>query len=100
MEISMTRVDGQRGAGAEPESPLPLAAPCRRLSAGAPLGWLRRGWKDLFRARRHSLTYGLLMVLLCYVVGALTWSWGELGLYLGLLSTVVFFGPCQALVLY
>jgi uncharacterized membrane protein len=100
METSMTGTEDRNRASVAAAEPLPLAAPCRRLTIGAPLAWIRLGWGDLIRARRHSLSYGLLMVLLCYLVAALTWSWGEMGLYLGILSAVVFFGPCQALVLY
>lgn len=100
METSVPGMDSRSPADHGSEAPLPLAAPCRKLPANAAFGWISLGWNDLRRAWRHSLGYGLLMVLLSYGVTALTWSWGELGLYLGLISAVVFFGPCQALVLY
>lgn len=100
METSVPGAGNHNPAELGGETPLPLAAPCRKLPATAAFGWIRLGWNDLKRARSHSLSYGLLMVVLSYAVTALTWSWGELGLYLGLISAVVFFGPCQALVLY
>lgn len=100
METSVPGLDSRLASKADGDTPLPLAAPCRPLPVNAAFEWIRLGWRDLQRARKHSLGYGLLMILLCYGVTALTWSWGELGLYLGLISAVVFFGPCQALVLY
>ncbi|MFP5340960.1 MAG: DUF2189 domain-containing protein, partial [Gammaproteobacteria bacterium] len=79
---------------------LPFVAPCRRLPAGAALGWLRLGWRDLQAAPRQSLTYGAVMVLMSALISALTWWWGNLGLYLGLISGFVFVGPWLALTLY
>jgi uncharacterized membrane protein len=80
--------------------PLPLAAPCRALEAGAALRWLRLGWADLCRAPRQSLVYGAAMVVVSYVIAAGAWAFGNLGLYLGLLSGFVFLGPLLALNLY
>lgn len=100
MDHSLAAMESRAREAVSGTEPLPLAAPCRKLEARSPLEWLKLGWADLTRARRHSLGYGALMVILSYAVTALTWSWGELGLYLGLISAVVFFGPCQALVLY
>lgn len=79
---------------------LPFAAPCRRLSATDPLGWLRLGWADLKAAPRQSLCYGLLMLALSYGITAATWMFGNIGLYLGLVSGFVFVGPWLALTLY
>lgn len=79
---------------------LPFVAPCRSLAAGAALEWIRLGWNDLRRAPRQSLTYGLVMVLLSYLITAFTLWWGNLGLYLGLISGFVFVGPWLALTLY
>ncbi|MEQ1440650.1 DUF2189 domain-containing protein [Fontimonas sp. SYSU GA230001] len=85
-----------------PEQPdaLPFVAPCRTVPALAAFGWLRLGWADLRRAPRQSLCYGLVMALMSYAITALTWWWGDLGLYLGLLSGFVFVGPWLALTLY
>ena len=77
-----------------------MAAPCRTLQPDAPWGWLRRGWADLRAAPRQSLTYGALMVLVSYLITLATWRWGNLGLYLGLVSGFVFVGPWLALTLY
>lgn len=80
--------------------PLPMLAECRQLAPGAALGWLRLGWQDLRRAPRQSLGYGLIMLLASWGVSLLTWYWGNLGLYLGVVSGFVFLGPWLALTLY
>ena len=79
---------------------LPMLAPCRDLPPTAAFGWLARGWRDLRAAPRQSLGYGLAMVLLSYLISAATWHFGNLGLYLGLVSGFVFVGPWLALTLY
>ena len=95
----MTMSDqGDRPASTPDE--LPFAAPCRNLAIGAPLHWLRLGWADLRAAPRQSLSYGLVMLALSYLITAATWRFGNLGLYLGLVSGFVFVGPWLALTLY
>jgi uncharacterized membrane protein len=79
---------------------LPLVAPCRTLSMGAPLQWLKLGWSDLRRAPRQSLTYGVLLAGLSAVIAAASWRYGMLALYLGLASGFVFIGPFLAMGLY
>jgi uncharacterized membrane protein len=79
---------------------LPFVAPCRHLDPGAPLRWLRLGWQDIKRAPRQSLTYGVVMVLLSYLISFFAWRFGNLGLLIGLLSGFVFLGPVLAMGLY
>jgi uncharacterized membrane protein len=81
-------------------SELPFAAPCRDLSPAAPWRWLRKGFSDLKAAPRQSLSYGLLTVLLSWLVTLAAWHFGNIGLYLGLVSGFVFVGPWLALTLY
>jgi len=83
-----------------PVDELPFVAPCRTLPANAALSWLRQGWHDLRSAPRQSLCYGLIMVAMSYLISFFTWKWGNLGLYLGLVSGFVFVGPWLALTLY
>ncbi len=84
-----------------PEDPhLPMLAPCRNLETGAPIDWIKAGWRDLRRAPRESLTYGLMTVALSYLISAAAWIWGNLGLYLGLVSGFVFVGPWLAMTFY
>ncbi len=78
----------------------PFPAPCRTLSPLAPLRWLRLGWADLTRAPRLSLTYGFVLMSISVLIGALTWRYGTLALYLGLATGFVFVGPILAVGLY
>lgn len=84
----------------EHEAQKPFVAECRRLQWHAPIGWIKAGWQDLKRAPRVSLTYGLIMVALSYMISIATWYLGNMGLYLGVLSGFVFLGPVLALTLY
>ncbi len=79
---------------------LPFVAPCRELSPADPLRWLGMGWRDLVRAPRLSLTYGVALACLSALIAAGTWRYGTLALYLGLATGFVFVGPVLALGLY
>ena len=83
----------------EPDT-LPFVAPCRQLSAGAALMWLRLGWRDFTRAPALSLFYGVLLAGLGTGIALLTWRLGLIALYLGLASGFVFVGPALAMGLY
>jgi uncharacterized membrane protein len=85
--------------GVNPDE-LPFVAPCRTLEPDAPLRWLRLGWQDIRRAPRQSLTYGMVMVLLSYLISLIAWEFGNLGLLVGLLTGFVFLGPVLAIGLY
>lgn len=80
--------------------PLPLVAPARTLDLTAPPAWLRLGWRDLRRAPRLSLGYGLTVVALSWLILLLTWRYGTLALYLGLASGFIFLGPLLAMGMY
>lgn len=82
------------------KAPLPFVAPCRQLPAGAPLRWLRKGWADFRRAPRVSLTYGVLIVLLSWLVTAIGFKYGSYWAALILLSGFVFVAPVLAIGLY
>jgi uncharacterized membrane protein len=93
------RADGGRSEGRPPEE-LPMLAPCRDIGPDAPWRWLRLGWRDLRAAPRQSLSYGVLMVLISYLITLAAWRFGNIGLYLGLVTGFVFVGPWLALTLY
>lgn len=79
---------------------LPFVAPCRALSPGAPVRWLKLGWHDLAACPRLSIAYGVLFAGLGALIAALSWRLGQLALYLGLASGFVFVGPWLAMGLY
>lgn len=85
--------------GVNPEQ-LPFVAPCKQLQLNAPLRWLKLGWQDIRRAPKQSLTYGVIALLLCYVISLMVWYFGELGLYMSLMSVFIFLGPVLAIGLY
>ena len=93
-------MSGQDLPGPLPQDERPFAAPCRRLEWNAAFRWLRCGWSDLTAAPRQSLSYGLLMLAISYGITWATWRFGNIGLYLGLVSGFVFVGPWLALTLY
>jgi len=78
----------------------PFVAPCRDLSAGAPLAWLAAGWRDLRRVPGQSLSYGLLVLLLSAAVSYAAYRLGSYVLLLSVLSGFVFVGPLIAIGLY
>ncbi|TVQ35078.1 MAG: DUF2189 domain-containing protein [Wenzhouxiangella sp.] len=88
------------GKNEEAAEALPMAAPCRNIRPDAPLRWLKRGWSDLKAAPATSLAFGVLTVLITYLITLATWLWGNLGLYLGLVSGFVFVGPWLAMIWY
>ncbi len=84
----------------QPDETLPIAAPCRAVVWSAPLTWVRLGFADVRRAPRASLFYGLVMLVLSYAMTAAAWYFGRVGIYIGVMSGLVFLGPVLALRLY
>ena len=81
-------------------APLPFAAPCRPLAAGAPLRWVGQGWQDFRRAPRQSLVYGAAIVALSWLVTGIGLKLGSYWAALVLLSGFVFVAPVLAIGLY
>ena len=81
-------------------STMPFIAPCRKIDTFAPLRWLKLGWNDLKRARKQSLSYGLAMTLISYLVAIVAYQMGSYMLLLALLSGFIFLGPVLAIGLY
>jgi len=79
---------------------LPFVAPCRNVSSDAPMRWLRRGWVDFKRAPRQSLSYGLMVLLLCYLMAYTGLEIGGLLVLLTVLSGLTLIGPVIAIGLY
>jgi uncharacterized membrane protein len=79
---------------------LPFAAPCKKLAANAPVGWIKLGWQDLKQAPLQSLSYGAILVVCSYLLTFLAINFGNLVVLLALLSGFVFVGPILALAFY
>ena len=84
----------------DPRNLLPFMAPCRELSARAPLAWLAKGWSDFKRAPGASLAYGAAIVVLSWIVTGVGLRFGTYWSALILLSGFVFVAPLLALGLY
>lgn len=78
----------------------PLFYPSQKLGFDAPLRWLRLGWNDFRRAWRQSLTYGIGLVLLGYVVTGLAWGEGNTVALFTLAVGFILAGPVLAFGLY
>lgn len=78
----------------------PFVAPCRELARGAPLHWLKSGWKDFKAAPGLSLTWGAFCFFLSTVVTWLSWVTGGWALLLSVLSGFIFLGPLLAFGMY
>ena len=79
---------------------LPFVAPCRTLTPGAPLRWLRLGWQDLRASLGESLAYGSGIVALSAAISAIGWRYGNGWMVLVLLSAFIFVAPLLAIGLY
>lgn len=79
---------------------LPFVAPCRKLDPRAPFGWLRQGWRDVVSAWRPTLSYGITMVAISYLVTWLAFRLGSYVLVLAAVSGFVFLAPVAAIGLY
>jgi len=78
----------------------PLLAPSRDIDIMAPFVWLKKGWADMRRAPRQSLSYGIAVTALSYLVSLLALGLGSWVLFLALLSGFIFIGPVMAIGLY
>jgi uncharacterized membrane protein len=67
---------------------------------GAPLRWLRLGWRDFRRAPGLSLFFGAVILAVSLVVSAMAWWLGRFALLAALLSGFVFVAPLIAVGLY
>jgi uncharacterized membrane protein len=79
---------------------LPFVAPCRQLDPRAPFGWLRQGWYDVVHAWRPTLSYGITMVALSWLVTWLAFRLGSYVLVLAALTGFVIIAPVMAIGLY
>ena len=78
----------------------PLFYPSNRLGFDAPMRWLTLGWQDFRQAWRQSLTYGVGLVLLAYLVTGLAWGEGNTVALFTLAVAFILAGPVLAFGLY
>jgi uncharacterized membrane protein len=88
-----------RPGASEPEIE-PLLYPCNELDFGAPLRWLKLGWRDMRRAMHQSMIYGAGLTLFSYLVLALAWTEGNTVVLFTLAIAFILMGPVLAFGLY
>lgn len=93
-------MDNNKSDTTQDPSELPFVAPCNQLTMDAPIRWIKLGWQDIKTAPKPSLTYGALMLILSYSIGAIAWEFGSFYMILSLLSGFIFLGPILAIGLY
>lgn len=96
----MAAIEPESGQAQEHEPQRPMLVPCQRLPLAAPLTWLRLGWRDLRRAPRLTMIFGLVIVLVSALISALAWQLGRFALLATVLSGFVFVAPLIAVGLY
>ncbi len=79
---------------------MPFVAPCRTLSPGAPLRWIRLGTEDFRRALPQSLSYGVFMSAVIATVAIAAWRFGSHWLMLAMICGFVFLAPLTCIGLY
>ena len=83
-----------------PLDELPFVAPCRKLSPMAPFRWIKLGVRDLLRAPRPSLIYGLVVAILMALVSLVAWFHGSQWILFAMLGGFVFIAPLTCIGLY
>jgi len=78
----------------------PFIAPCNKLRSFAPLGWLSLGWQDYKKAKLASMSYGLIIVLISYLVFLVSWQYESITLAIAMLSAFIFIAPVLCIGLY
>jgi uncharacterized membrane protein len=81
-------------------SELPFVAPCRSLPTWSALTWVRKGWHDFLAAPRQSLTFGVIVVLLSWVLAWVAVRFGGYFELLALVSGFIFVAPVLAVGTY
>lgn len=79
---------------------LPFVAPCNKLPMFAAFEWLSLSWNDFKAAKRVSLVYGFILLMISYLLAFASWHLGGAVLLISLLSGLVFIAPVLALGLY
>ena len=85
---------------AEEEHIEPMFYPANTLDLRAPARWLAKGWGDMKRAPRQSLTYGIFFVLFGYLMTWLAWGDGNTVALFTLTTGFILSGPAVAFGVY
>lgn len=78
----------------------PIVAPCRNIPASAPFLWINKGWQDLKKVPRISLSYGFVMMLISVFITYVAYTAHSIVLAIALTAGFFFLGPIIAIGLY
>lgn len=76
---------------------MPFAAPCRHVPVYAPWYWMSEGFADLRKARRQSLSYGLIIAILTMFVVYMAAQYGSAWIMFSMLCGFVFVMPLTSI---
>ena len=82
------------------EKLLPFSAKVNTVPINAPVKWIQLGAEDMKKAPAVSLAYGFALTLLSILLAYSAWTFGTLGLYLGMATGFLLIGPVLAIGLY
>lgn len=82
------------------EKLMPFCAKVNSVPITAPLKWIYLGAEDMHKAPAVSLAYGLALTALSMLLAYSAWTFGTLGLYLGMATGFLLIGPVLAIGLY
>jgi uncharacterized membrane protein len=77
-----------------------LVLPINRVDVEMPWGWLRRGWQDMARAPRASLTFGLIIAAISAAIIAGLWQQETLAYSFPLAAGFMFVAPFLGIAFY
>ncbi len=82
------------------EKLMPFCAKVNIVPTSAPVKWIHQGAEDMKKAPAVSLAYGFALTILSILLTYLAWTFGALGLYLGMATGFLLIGPVLAIGLY
>ena len=78
----------------------PFLASCKKIDSGDPIRWLKLGWADYRRAPSLSLVYGLMIVVVSYIIFFTALEFGSFTVAIAMLSAFIFIAPVLCIGLY
>jgi len=78
----------------------PFLAACNKLQTSDPIRWIKMGWADYKRSPALSLVYGLMIVVVSYLIFFTAWEFASFVVAIAMLSAFIFIAPVLCIGLY
>lgn len=78
----------------------PFLAACRKVELSDPFRWIKMGWADYRRSPTLSLVYGLMIVVVSYLIFFTAWEFASITVAIAMLSAFIFIAPVLCIGLY